>query len=161
MGNYVKAEVDARRRKVASLLIRAKGMTVREMAAKLHAAPTTIERDVQEVRPVLRQALMSTAQDLFVDAVSEIDEIGNELWRTYGEVPKGNRGMKLAYLNSLLTVPERRMKLAQSLGIVVAAPERTEIIVKVQRALEDILMDMPKDEADRLAKKFLDIAATP
>ena len=142
--------VEYRRDQVRSLLIR-HGWSVRQIAAKLHTSKSAIDRDIQQIRPSIQKALPpQAAEDLYREAVEELDEARREMWRNYEKTPKRNLGMRLAYLNSIISLPERRVRLGQSLGLVVEAPKRIEFIEEAEQELADALMVLPEEDRERI-----------
>ncbi len=165
-------EVERRREALASLLVRTRRPTVRRLADALNASQrfgtvskSTVHRDLQAVRGTFRDVLAEKADDLYVRAVADIEEIRGEFWRLYrqsglppcrtcGRGPEPGTGLNL--LNSLLGLHSRRVKLGQTLGLVVKEPERAVLELEAGAAARALLDALARyrdpDAADKVVK---------
>jgi len=142
-----------RRERVASLT--ALGFSAVQIAGQLDVSHDTVSRDVGKIRPRFRRVLEERAEDIYVGGAALFDEMQREASLTLASIPWEPKyaGVRLLAIQTLLGIPEKRARLGQSLGLVVQAPERVEIVQGIQRDLADALMRMP--EGDRVAAEIL------
>jgi len=147
--------IEDRRVRVASLLALHPGLSIRQIARSFGITKNQAEGDMKAVRPRFRKVLEHRAEDIYVGGAALIDEMQREIALTLGSIPREPKyaGVRLQAIQLLLSIPERRARLGQSLGLVVQAPERIEIVQGIQRDLADALMRMP--EGDRVAAEIL------
>ncbi len=131
-----------RRERVASLL--ARNFSKRQIAEALGVPPTTVQRDIEAVRPALRKALDEKAPDIYTAAAAEMDEVRRELWRNYARTPEHEVGLRASILMKISTLPERLTRLGQSLGLVESKVPKVSVDVKLQEELWAILKPRPK-----------------
>lgn len=150
--------VERRREQVASFA--ARGFSVRQIAVALDVTKDAVQRDLKAVRPILRSALQDRAEDIYAGAAAELEEVRRELWLSYGSVAKDQVGLRTAILMDIASLPEKRARLGQSLGLVVQAPERVEVVQRLERAIADAMSRQPPEEAERLIGEIRKAAAT-
>jgi hypothetical protein len=136
---------EARRERVASLHVQ--GYSVRQIAAELTretgvpVSASAVERDLKVIKQRFREVLKEPAEDLYVREVAMIDEVDRELWRTYDAMPDPQPGkplnpdspaglrlgyLRLACLQAIVKVVEKRARLAKVFGLVVQQPKTVE-----------------------------------
>ncbi len=154
-----RAARDRRREEVASLA--ARGFSAVQIARAIGVSHDTASRDLRAVRPVLRKALEERAEDIYAGGAAELDEVRRELWLNYSTVPADpdHQGLRLAILQAVASLPEKRARLGQSLGLVVQAPERVEVVQRLERAIADAMSRQPA-EAERLIEEIRKAAAS-
>ncbi len=139
----VQEEREERRLLVATLLIRLKSPSRRRVHAAIirnerfaTVSEATIGRDMKAIRATHLDALSAQAPELYIKAVTEIEEVHDELWVQHRhamlppcpECKRGPReGLALAILNTLISLHDRRVRLGQTLGIIAKAPEKVEV----------------------------------
>ncbi len=165
-----KVALEEFREDVLSLLKR--GFSEHQIARALGRSRDAVHRASIQVRPRMRQALEESAEDIYAAATAELEEVRSELWVNYGRVlpprslPDGttpkdeNSGLRLAYLQAIASLPAKRVEIGQRLGLVAEAPQRVEIIQRVQRSIADAMMELSPEEAERLGAKFAEAVRT-
>lgn len=144
--------LEDRRERVASLS--AKGFSLRQIARTLTLTKNQVEGDLKVIRPRFRKVLEERAEDIYVAGAALIDDVQRETALTLASIPREARfaAVRLQVIQTLLSIPEKRARLAQSLGLVVQAPERLEIVQQFQRELADMAMKDP--EAERVLRRI-------
>jgi hypothetical protein len=140
---------------------------VRQVAAALGLSKDQVHRDQQAVRHELRGALREAVDDLYAGAVAKLGIVERELWLLYDEVrqsavranaarepedplkAKGQvandpttAGLRMTILTSLAGMPERRVRIGQSLGFVAEAPQR---LLLEEAAIDDMADELQRD----------------
>lgn len=99
--------------------------TLRQTPQYATVSQATVGRDMKAIRAKYPDALADQAPELYIKAVTEIDEIRDEMWSLYRAAKEP--GLRLAILNTLISLHGRRVRLGQTLGIVAKVPEQIEV----------------------------------
>ncbi len=166
--------LEARRERVKRLL--RKKRTPKEIEVVLNAPDSrfrpvsraSIGRDAKAVRAAYREKLLGEgAEDFYAEASEELDEIARELWTNYiravpptaqekerQQQPQEFIGLRSQILMGLSSISARRLKLGQSLGLVVKEPERIELTSQLLDDIKILLLmtaqRLPAEEANNL-----------
>jgi hypothetical protein len=163
--------IEERREKVAALMLA--GYSVRQITSSLSAERVkvglpavprrTIEDDMEHVRPALRKVLDATKEDRTADALAQLDQVQRALWDAYLHTPLQNVSVRLQFLMSIGAHIERRIRVAQSLGVLDAAPAKVELAVTTQleRTFEQLVEVVGPDDRARLVAWVRERLGTP
>ncbi len=145
--------IEPRRDRVARLWLQKR--TVREIAEILSdpespfapVSKSTIGRDVAEIKKTWKEKIAKTGEEFLSESVAELDEIQRRLWEQFVVTPQQDPatgyqlgGLRSSILNSIASIPGKKIKLGQSLGIIAKAPEKMEISGDFADAFRDLII---------------------
>jgi transposase-like protein len=136
--------------------MRLRGMTVRAIAKLLRVNPSTVQRDMQEIRRKNQDSVSAAERDEHMaEAMARFQEVEERAWSEYHAADEGS-AQRIKALDLLRVIATDRIKALKDTGFIKVDPQKVEI--KHEHKLEE--MWTPELMAE-VAQKLLDKALTP